>query len=173
LRTICLKKKFYLINCHLQGGVGQEDQRCFQVRSALKEMQKHAKTTKGISCFLCGDFNETPTFPLHTFIKEGQPNATEIEKHFKGNAFGYTHTLGFKDSFGHLTERPFTFKWGVKDDAVYQSIDYIYSTPEFETQCIRLPLNQDQEAPCRETVGLPNTWNPSDHLPVAALFKIK
>jgi len=168
------KRQFYVINCHLQGSNGQEDQRCFQAKSAIEKVQKHAKTTTGITCFLCGDFNETPTFPLHTFIQQGKPTSEEVEKYFKGKPFTFAHTLGFKDSFGHLKERPFTFKWGVKDDAEYQTIDYIYFTEnQIEAQSIRLPLTEEQEGPMKETLGLPNSWNPSDHLPIAGLFKFK
>jgi len=171
---------FYVINCHLQGGSGQEDQRCFQVRSALQQVIVHAQSAKlaaqDVACFLCGDFNEPYGFPLHTLIQQGQPTAEEVEKYFKGKPFGFSHNFGFKDSCGFLesSDRPFTFKWGVKDDAIYQTIDFIYfPESKLDVQCIRRPLNEDQEQPMRETIGIPNNWHPSDHLPTAALFKWK
>jgi len=173
-------KLFYLINCHLQGGKGQEDQRCFQARSALQQVILHLKknnknaSEKDVVCFLSGDFNEPLGFPLHTLIKEGRVTNEEIATYFHGKSLAFTHNFGFQDSFGSLPERPFTFKWGVKDDAVFQAIDFIYfSDSKVDVVNLRLPLNEDQEQPMRETLGIPNSWHPSDHLPSAALFKFK
>jgi len=171
-------KCFYVVNCHLQGGTGQEDQRCFQVRSALQQLQNHIKSAKlseqEIICFVCGDFNELYGFPLHTLLKEGQPNAEEITKYFAGKPFNFKHNFGLKDSHEGVPNRPYTFKWGVKDDALYHTIDFIYcSGNKLEVQCIRNPLKEDQDQPMRETIGIPNQWHPSDHLPAAALFKFK
>jgi len=64
---------FYVINCHLQGG-RESDQRLYQMRSALQQLQIHSKKSKiadnSLSCFICGDFNARDEEPVHYLLKK-------------------------------------------------------------------------------------------------------
>jgi mRNA deadenylase 3'-5' endonuclease subunit Ccr4 len=59
----------------------------------------------------------------------------------------------------------------VKDDATFETIDFVFFTPN--TFDVKLPLTEEQQTTMVDQFGLPNAWNPSDHLPVAALFEFK
>jgi len=37
---------------------------------------------------------------------------------------------------------------------------------------VRDILSQEHKEQLKDKMGLPNMWNPSDHLPVVALFKL-
>jgi len=164
--------EFFLINCHLQGGT-DESQQCFQMKSALSTLQNEVKNKPNIPCFVCGDFNSGSDRSVHQLLKNGSISPEDNQLFFK-NAFKFNNIFKFQDSLQDASPRPFTFKWGVKDDALFQHLDFIYYTSDFfEVSKIRDPLTETQKTELNETGGLPNLWNPSDHLPVSVLFKFK
>jgi len=88
--------------------------------------------------------------------------------------FKFQHSYKFQDSHYFWTERPYTFKWGLQSDAFYQTIDFIYFTPNmFDVLSVRDPLTSQQRADMVDKAGIPNLWHPSDHLPAVAVFKYK
>jgi mRNA deadenylase 3'-5' endonuclease subunit Ccr4 len=169
------EKFFYVINCHLQGGTNSADQRLFQMRSALQQLQLHMITQKierkNLACFICGDMNATSHDPVHSLLKNGCLSPEEIFKY----GFKYSHDLLFRDALENVpANERYSFKSGVKADAFFQNIDYIYYTPKFfEVSSTRDPLSRKQREEMKDQIGIPNKWHPSDHLPVAAAFKIK
>ena len=65
----------------------------------------------------------------------------------------------------------FTFKAGVGLESYMATLDYIFFTDgPLRLRTLRHPLTGAQEDALRTSGGLPNAWNPSDHLPVAAVF---
>jgi len=166
------KNEFCLINCHLQGGT-DESQQCFQMKSALATLQTESKNNPDIPAFVCGDFNSDSDRSVHQLIKNGTISPEDNQKFFK-NTFKFKNVFKFQDSLKDVSPRPFTHKWGVKEDAIFNSIDFVYYTPAFFEVCkIRDPLTETQKIDMKETGGLPNDWVPSDHLPLAVLFKFK
>lgn len=164
-------KSFYIINCHLQAG-NEQAQRCFQLRSALQQVIIHAQKAQvkddDLCCIICGDFNSATVEPVHQLILQGHLEDNGL---FGKSGFKFTHNFKFEDSHGSL-ERPFTFKWGVKDDAAFDVFDYIYFTPKtMKIIGVRDPLDAKQKRMIKNKTGLPNDWHPSDHLPVAALLQ--
>jgi len=175
---------FYVINCHLQGGWMEESQRLCQVRSAFKELQKHMDSMKTpkeqLSLLLCGDFNASPDHSLHAILKKGSLSSEDIVRFFKDDPKGekavFTHNYNLCDSYSVLSaeERPYTFKWGVKEDALFHILDYIYYSQEtVQLHALRNPLTDSERILLQDKLGLPNSSNPSDHLPLAIIFKLK
>jgi len=175
---------FYIINCHLQGGNQEESQRLCQLRSAFKELQKHRDSLKitkeQLTIILCGDFNATPNHCIHAVIQKGSLSSEEKAKFFtddpKAEKAVFNHHFKLCDSYSVLSdaERPYTFKWGVKDDALFHILDFIYYSQEtLEVQALRNPLLDSERILLKDKLGLPNSSNASDHLPLAALFKFK
>jgi len=137
----------------------------------LTHAKKEKISSENLSCFICGDFNATSEDPVHHLISEGKLQSEHIEKYFGKSGFKFEHKYLFRDSSCGLMEKPYTSKWGVKEDARFERIDYIYFTPKtFDVIYERDPLTLEQRAHLIEDGGLPNSWNPSDHLPVAAVF---
>jgi len=174
----------YVINCHLQGGSNEESQRLCQLRSAFKELKKHMDSIKmpkeQLSLILCGDFNATPDHSIHAILRQGSINSDDKAKYFlrdpKAERSVFTHDYNLSDSYSVLSddERPYTFKWGVKEDAIFTILDFIYfSQGTLSLQALRNPLQDSERILMKDKLGLPNSSNPSDHLPVAAVLKFK
>jgi len=173
-------KKFYVVNCHLQGGRGVEEsnQKCFQLRSSFQQLIDHAKKSKiaekDISCFVCGDFNSEKGGIVHEYISKGKLCNESLTKFFPKNNFHGKHDMCLQDSHSSLKETFYTFKWGVNEDSYFDTLDYIYFTPKlFEVKAIRNPLTNENKKNMIDKIGIPNVWHPSDHLPVGAIFKLR
>jgi mRNA deadenylase 3'-5' endonuclease subunit Ccr4 len=175
---------FYVINCHLQGGIKEESQRLCQLRSAFKELKKHMEsfkiTKEQLTVILCGDFNATPNHSIHAILQKGSLSSEDKTKFFqddpKAEKAVFTHDFTLCDSYSVLSdeERPYTFKWGVKDDALFNILDFIYySKGTLTVQALRNPLLDSERILMKDKLGIPNSSNPSDHLPVATLLKFK
>jgi len=131
-----------------------------------------------LSLFLCGDFNATPDHAVHKVIVKGGLTAEEKGDYFKEDPKGekavFSHGYKLADSYGGCEVRPYTFKWGVKEDAIFNVLDFIYYTPgSLELRAVRTPLNEEEKILMVDKIGIPNENQPSDHLPVAAMFHLK
>jgi len=78
-----------------------------------------------------------------------------------------------QDTYSLLEQRPFTFKWGVNDDAFRDYIDYIFYTPNtIDVEWMRDTLTKEEKEKEKEW-GIPNLNHPSDHFPQVARFILK
>jgi len=132
-----------------------------------------------LTLFLCGDFNATPDHAVHKVIVKGGLTAEEKGIYFKEDPKGekavFSHSYKLVDSYGGCSEeRPYTFKWGVKEDAIFTVLDFIYYTPgTLQIRAVRYPLKENEKILMVDKIGIPNENQPSDHLPVASMFYLK
>jgi len=97
------------------------------------------------------------------------------------------HVGGLRDAYCILDEesRPFTYQYGSEDcknKVVRMVVDYIFYAERKENvreedgtrltlRALRRPFGKSRRKPLA-SVGIPNGWHPSDHLPLAALFEM-
>jgi len=171
---------FFLANCHLQGGWKNEEQRYFQLRSTLGIIMKYVQENKvdNFKCFICGDLNSSPDNVAPMLLKQGKLTEDQIVKIFgeeKKDKYTFSHNIILQDSYENLEEgrRPFSFKYGVNNDAFRDRLDYIfYSSDSIELEYIRDTTTQEEKDTEKEW-GLPNLNHPSDHFPIVARFTFK
>jgi len=146
------------------------------MRSALKYTAKRVggpEKMKDIALFVCGDFNALANEPVVQLLKKGSVPKDIWDAMFKKGQSPVCHVP--LTSLLNEGDLPFTHKWGTKDDVSALLIDYIfYPHQHFAIDIIRNPCTQDQwHQLLDEGLGLPNMSHPSDHLPIACIFRRK
>lgn len=135
-------------DCHLQGGPKGAEDRSNQIKSAATHMKKH---TGGLSVpiIIAGDMNASAGEV--DFSEAGLVMSNAMQK--CGVSFP-------------------THLWGVGPEQFRSTLDSIYTSPHFSLQDLRNPLTEEQWELVRQ-VGMPNAFNPSDHLPMAGRFRFR
>ncbi|PRP87143.1 hypothetical protein PROFUN_01405 [Planoprotostelium fungivorum] len=173
LETVENNRLIIVSSLHLSGHPDATDKRFSEMKSLLDQIQKELKKCKKgereTPLFIVGDLNCSTQSGIHTMLVEGGLPADfvdgESEKpHNPGKE--YRHPFPLKNSYLEANEVSiFTFKGKNHGDSF---IDFIFhSTPATQLQSVADPSDIDH---MREN-WLPNAEEPSDHLPVAAIFQ--
>eukprot|EP00467_Chlorarachnion_reptans_P008566 CAMPEP_0114525392 /NCGR_PEP_ID=MMETSP0109-20121206/22393_1 /TAXON_ID=29199 /ORGANISM="Chlorarachnion reptans, Strain CCCM449" /LENGTH=454 /DNA_ID=CAMNT_0001706957 /DNA_START=75 /DNA_END=1439 /DNA_ORIENTATION=+ len=146
---------------------------------------------KAPACIVCGDMNAFYDDPSVRLFKTGHmrrnmwnPMDGEPPRRLD---FRAGHVGGLRDAYCILDEesRPFTYQYGSEDcknKVVRMVVDYIFYAERKENvreedgtrltlRALRRPFGKSRRKPLA-SVGIPNGWHPSDHLPLAALFEM-
>ncbi|KAI0081942.1 hypothetical protein K474DRAFT_1655835 [Panus rudis PR-1116 ss-1] len=124
-----------------------------------------------IPVIVCGDFNSIPESGLYEFMSTGYipPNHPEWMSHLYGKytSEGLRHRLGLKSAYSVAGEDALTnYTPGFKGQ-----IDYIwFSTANLAVNSV---LGEVDRSYLDKVVGFPNAHFPSDHLCIAAEFRVK
>ncbi len=125
----------------------------------LSIIEKHSI---GLSYILAGDFNSKPDSDVYKFITtNSMPLIPTSNVYYKVPMF--THITPLYSAYGH-NEPIYTNRSGASD--FNGCIDYIFATKNFKLQQ-KLKLNQNHNNP------LPDEKEPSDHLPIGAIFHLR
>lgn len=120
---------------------------------------------------LCGDFNSEPHSGVAEFLSTGRLSGQHtdfLDKTYGDvTAKGLAHSLQLKSSYGAIGELPFTnFTPGYTGVLEY----LFYTSDTVEPTALLGPVDPDYAARC---VGFPDAHFPSDHIPLAAKYRIR
>ncbi|KAI6659768.1 2',5'-phosphodiesterase 12-like [Oopsacas minuta] len=171
-------KRVYLVaNTHLHSRPSVPYLRLFQMALLITHMERlveqyKKREGKEACVLLCGDFNSTPDTGLIQFVQTGmiesnnidwQPWALNVPTKFVFPGIAMSHSLQLFNACGPT---PFTHFAGHYTG----TLDYIYcDTQHFKIHDVA-PMPALWEV-SKET-ALPNTWFPSDHLPIVCTLNI-
>eukprot|EP00466_Bigelowiella_natans_P014926 jgi/Bigna1/85084/estExt_fgenesh1_pg.C_20133 len=147
-----------------------------------------------VLCIICGDFNAEKDDPCYKLLKEGRLEVKEWDEQkyakrpkkfaFESVSIGKLTDAMVKTKYKHFTYQGGCLKGTDIDDDIKNQvgrylIDYIMFTGSTNSSkkaklsllSLRIPLSEKMAREAAET-GLPNSWHPSDHLPLAALFQL-
>mmetsp|Transcript_7886 Transcript_7886/g.20365 ORF Transcript_7886/g.20365 Transcript_7886/m.20365 type:complete len:219 (+) Transcript_7886:203-859(+) len=160
----------FVANVHLQGDPLAVETRRSQLASVRKRLallrELHDVDVHSSRAVLCGDFNEPAVTALHGELTQ------------EGGDWGPPDAWPLHDVYAELREcpPPATFR-GYGRSA---RIDFLYRSCGLRTRSVRWPLPAEEEhrlewswhrwPPWPELV--PCSWYASDHLPLAALFRV-
>eukprot|EP01129_Flabellula_baltica_P016311 TRINITY_DN8627_c0_g1_i1.p1 TRINITY_DN8627_c0_g1~~TRINITY_DN8627_c0_g1_i1.p1 ORF type:complete len:322 (+),score=77.59 TRINITY_DN8627_c0_g1_i1:76-1041(+) len=174
-------RTIYVAGCHLMGGRNSYQRYC-QAVSLLKVISKQINVAgedmDNVSIILSGDLNAYADEPVvKLLVGEDMPDADTIEREYP--TIPSPSKLNYENQFPLLEtgreffvneQRTFTFKWGTLEDASYQSIDYIFHSRNLQLEAVLDPLTDEQREEVLQGTGFPNSWHPSDHIPIGATF---
>eukprot|EP01083_Nonionella_stella_P200135 733244_1 len=163
-------------NCHLEGHPKKENERVNQIRPIFKSLRKHGVSDAARARVLvAGDFNCTSDMRACALLEEGH-----VERHeaLSGDIVknsvaqkAVTHDFRFSNAYSGLD-----FPTRVPEIGCGWSrpIDHIfYTASTMNPISIRQPISEDELNRIRDSEsGFPDETNPSDHVPVAAIFQL-
>jgi len=123
-----------------------------------------------IPTVICGDFNSSPDSGVYTFLSTGTlpKNHTDFGKYKYGNytTTGLAHNFELTSAYSVIGEPPFTNH----TPTFKGTIDYIWHTiSNLRNLGVLGPISDEYAA---KTLGFPNPHFPSDHISLAAQFKL-
>jgi len=159
--------QFWVINTHLYWDPDKPDVKLLQMYyclSQLKKIESNNFIKTGLPVFLCGDFNSLPISEVSRYICEGLVSKKVIHKNnLQQFASNLHHEYEFQSAYTDIGH-PYTNITGKFKGC----IDYIYFNPfRFELVGVLGSLEPEHY---KETIALPNSNNPSDHIPLVAKF---
>jgi len=160
-QTICVA------NTHIYWNPVESDVKLMQTYCLLRKIHTLlAPRFSNIPVMICGDFNSMEDSEVYSFMSHGLDNKIEIPKSiFKNveesqlhNYFelksAYFEVLGKEPKFTNYTP----FFQGV--------LDYIWVTKQLQVEDVL--LLEEVDGSIRQQFGIPNSFFPSDHLPILA-----
>ncbi|CAG9467285.1 unnamed protein product [Pedinophyceae sp. YPF-701] len=169
-------KSLWVVNCHLEGHVSRPHERVLQARSILSALVRaHQAAPKGAAAqavVWAGDINGAPDSGVIKLLVEGalDANSTEPGSDIILSERALVHPYRFRDAYHEaLAAPPFTRK--VPGNAAV--LDYVLATTNtLETLAVVKPMTA-RERLTMQRGNLPSRDHPSDHLPLAAVFRQK
>lgn len=159
----------FVANVHLQGDPLAIETRRSQLESVCRRLANFRNIYKvgpsNSSVLLCGDFNEPAGTQLHAELRGKEPG------------FATKHQMWpLEDCYESPTRAP-PASFGAAGRA--DRIDFIYHSQDLVPSAVRWPLAPAEMAKLRWSLArwppwpewVPNAWYPSDHFPLAAVFK--
>ena len=132
----------YVKDVHLQGGQG-EAKGVQRVQQVQSILNQLELRGDAERVIIAGDFNASREDPSLRML---------LEEH----------------AYRGCCDQPYSFKWGTSgEEAAFMRIDFILIS-----RALRCLEASDSTKPELQTEGLPNSWNPSDHLPLKATIEI-
>ncbi|TFY81090.1 hypothetical protein EWM64_g2928 [Hericium alpestre] len=124
-----------------------------------------------IPTIICGDYNSIPPSGVYEFFANGSvaPDHPDFMSHHYGRytTEGLKHRLGLKSAYAGVGELPLTNY----TPSFQGAIDYIwYSTGSLTVNAV---LGEVDKAYLEKVVGFPHPHFPSDHISIAAEFRVK
>lgn len=189
LRHLPSKRMVYVASCHLEGAPWQGGTRFTQAKNTLESMRRQmlkAQKESGQSVddsavIFAGDFNETDSSAVCSFLRTGQLPATFRNPGYPDDEVIKTdaaHDFAFRDLYASCDScRPPTFcappddnlEWGV--NALFSAVDFVfYSHGCLRPVALREPFTAAQVA-ATTGKGIPSAWHFSDHVPIGGVFE--
>lgn len=159
------------IACHFKN----QEKQAAQVAVLLRHLQQR----QGVPTLLCGDFNAQPGSEPYELCRTGQVDAAVLFSDPAVPALPFLetfqHGLCLVSAYSDLDAPGFftTMRGpsGPQDPGFTGCLDYIwFSQASLERREV-LSLPPHDLAAAENTGGLPNSWCPSDHLPLGAAFR--
>jgi len=156
-------------NPHMAWEPQYADVKAIQTAMLMEELEQIGRGS-AIPTLICGDFNSLPDSGVYSFLSTG--SLPKDSPDFGGREYGpYTkhgayHRFGLSSAYSAIGELPFTNYTG----NFQGTIDYIWSTTS-SLALLKL-LGPVPEAYAKKTYGFPNPHFPSDHISLAAEFKL-
>ena len=177
-RVLQLKSVFSKINVKL-AAAAQQKQKAAAAAAASSSPSEASSPAKEESAavVVMGDFNANVDEDVFAYLWDKAPEEEgRWEPHNLGLCGDLTGWAGSEiEFFGG--SRPPTFKWGTSPDdeecpATLESIDNICTTSHLVPHVYRMPFEEDEWRGVVEGgVGIPNAAHPSDHFPLAAVYR--
>ncbi|CAD8052648.1 unnamed protein product [Paramecium sonneborni] len=166
LEHILTKKQLIIGNIHIFWNPDLDDLKFFQIVQLVQKMEAE-KESDDQTLIFCGDFNSQPNSNPIQYIQQNQPILERIEKsqnqiklqneifeHYGPPKLNWQSAYHPFPKFTNYTQN---FKG---------CIDYIFYHNTNLERILRIP----DEKLLQQEVALPNTFFPSDHLPILAYF---
>lgn len=168
----------YVANCHLEGHPSVENIRFNQLRSLFTQLELHQKQQKK-ECrngrvIVCGDFNCCKDSRVYELMSTGKLDGGCTDRFYPEVVItekDYSHPFAFRHAYEDLSEQYATYA----RSPGWSTIDFIWYSHEsldnVATREVISPLKMTELI--RGGSGIPNLEQPSDHMPIAAVFQLK
>lgn len=168
-------RKVAVVNCHLDGNPSKHKDRVMRLQSALQDLvSNHAH--HGV--IICGDFNcplqrsACTEYLTHGAIIEGHviKEFDQIVTEDLSDIPPHPYTLQSVYTIMHDQDPSSCFTFGDKPGHVTAGLDQIWSSNKLACVAKRSFYYSEEHRLSLLKTGLPSASNPSDHIPVGAIF---